>query len=102
MQDKSALYIMRRLSLVIGGGRRHVERSFKRPVGADLYRVDEFAHARHANEILSWRAQAYEASLALSNFSPLKRVVKGHCSCRPLRERIHTTPEKVKGQCTKE
>src|SRR5206468_12534224 len=36
---------------------------------------------------------------ACASFSPLKRVVKGHCSCRPLRERIHTTPEKVKGKC---
>src|SRR5437762_1545701 len=38
---------------------------------------------------------------ACASFSTLKRVVKGHCSCRPLRERIHTTPEKVKGKCTR-
>ncbi len=30
------------------------------------------------------------------NFSTLKRVVNGHCSCRPQRESIHTKPAKVK------
>ena len=39
---------------------------------------------------------------AILNFSPLKRVVKGHCSCRPLRESIHTQPEKVKCKCIKD
>ena len=38
----------------------------------------------------------------IANFSPLKRVVKGHCSCRPLRKSIHTTPETVKCKCTKD
>src|SRR5438132_5677247 len=36
------------------------------------------------------------------SFSTLKRVVKGHCSCRPLRESIHTTPETVKCKCIRE
>src|SRR2546425_11002884 len=37
-----------------------------------------------------------------TSFSTLKRVVKGQCSCRPLREGIHTKPEKVKCKCTRE
>src|SRR5207245_7590897 len=36
-----------------------------------------------------------------TNFSTLKRVVKGQCSCRPLRESRHTKLEKVKCKCTK-
>src|SRR5947209_6075202 len=36
------------------------------------------------------------------NFSTLKRVVKGQCSWRPLRESIYTTPAKVKGKCIKD
>jgi hypothetical protein len=38
----------------------------------------------------------------LSTFGTLRRVVKGHCSCRPWRKRIHTKPEKVKCKCTTE
>ena len=38
----------------------------------------------------------------VSSFSPLKRVVKGHCSRRPWRESRHTTLEKVKCKCTRE
>src|SRR6266571_7273959 len=64
--DKSALYIMRRLSLVKGVERRHVESSFQCPAGANLYRVYQFALAWHTDEILSWQAQAYRAPLALS------------------------------------
>src|SRR5213082_2554199 len=36
-----------------------------------------------------------------ASFSTLKRVVKGQYSCRPVRERIHTTPAKVKCKCTR-
>src|SRR5881396_3884520 len=36
----------------------------------------------------------------LSNFSTLKRVVKGHGSCCPQRASIHTKPEEVKCKCT--
>jgi len=39
---------------------------------------------------------------SLFNFSTLKRVVKGHCTCRPLRESIDTKPKKVKCKCIEE
>src|SRR5437763_10276974 len=42
-----------------------------------------------------------EFDIECHNFSTLKRVVKGQCSCRPWRESIHTKPEKVKCKCTK-
>src|SRR5205823_13476011 len=45
--------------------------------------------------------QAGGKAIVLAGFSTLKRVVKGHCSCRPWRERIHTKPEKVKCKCTR-
>ena len=35
------------------------------------------------------------------NFSPLKRVVKGHCSRHLRRGSIPTKPEKVKCKCTR-
>src|SRR6266480_2678038 len=41
------------------------------------------------------------AYLCYTSFSTLKRVVKGHGSCRPQRASIHTNPEKVKYKCTR-
>jgi len=37
--------------------------------------------------------------VVIHNFSTLKRVVKGQCSCGPLRGSIHIKPEKVKCKC---
>ena len=39
--------------------------------------------------------------VVIHNFSTLKRVVKGQCSCGPLRGSIHIKPEKVKCKCNK-
>jgi hypothetical protein len=41
------------------------------------------------------------SQLFSASFSTLKRVVKGICSCRPLRERRHTKPAKVKCKCSR-
>src|SRR5947207_2805294 len=52
----------------------------------------------------SWRSASpiSPGSRACLSFSTLKRVVKGHGSCRPRRARIHPNPEKVKCKCTRD
>ncbi len=48
------------------------------------------------------KLKRFSIVLDSSNFSTLKRVVKGHGSCSPQRESIQTKPEKVKCKGTGE